>query len=68
MSDEADDANLRIELELYSTLKANRLQKPEAYFCGVCLSCKIPVENPKRWCSAECRDSWSLKKKNRIHQ
>jgi len=25
---------------------------------GLCLSCGEPVESPRRWCDAECRDQW----------
>jgi len=68
MSDEADIAQQVIERDLDLSLYTNRLQRPEAYFCGVCLECEEPTEHPKRWCSADCRDKWSLRKQNRIHQ
>lgn len=25
---------------------------------GSCLNCTEPVEKPKRWCDADCRDDW----------
>lgn len=25
---------------------------------GCCLNCGQPVESPRRWCDADCRDQW----------
>jgi RNA polymerase-binding transcription factor DksA len=29
---------------------------PEA--TGYCLNCGLPLPEPRRWCSADCRDDW----------
>jgi hypothetical protein len=41
------------------TEHAMRLKRPEGPApTGWCLWCEDPVENPKRWCCAECRDHY----------
>ena len=66
--DEADNAQIKIDIDSERAIIAARLHQPEAYFCGVCIECEEPVEYPKRWCSKSCCDVWSLRKNNRINQ
>ena len=56
MTDQFDRATEREEMDREAALK---LRKPEGPTpTGECLWCGEPVESPRRWCNAECRDAW----------
>jgi RNA polymerase-binding transcription factor DksA len=59
MADEADRAQEETERALARAIAHARARTDEALpFTGVCHWCGEPVEHPRRWCSAECRDEW----------
>ena len=66
--DEADIADILITRTSETAIMSAGLAKPEAYFCGVCMECEEPVAYPLRWCTPSCRDTWSLRKANRLGQ
>ena len=56
--DEADLTQERAEREAELLRRASvKPAGPEP--TGACLWCDEPVEHPRRWCDAECRDQWS---------
>lgn len=58
MADEVDIAQERMELEYrYARLAAQHF-RAEASATGECLWCGEALEDGRRWCNAECRDSW----------
>lgn len=44
----------------YQSMALKQSLKPvaTAVFTGFCLNCDEPVQHPRRWCDAECRDDW----------
>lgn len=58
MPDIADKANDLVAMNEELALKEVRSRKPKAEFTGYCLSCHEVVEQPRRWCDADCRDLW----------
>lgn len=60
MADEADLANSHNETMLSHQLQYRKPVGPQA--TGFCLlrGCGEPLEEGKRWCSAECREIWEL--------
>jgi hypothetical protein len=63
MADIIDKANDLVEMTEKFALESLRSQKPKALFTGFCLHCEIVVEEPKRWCDADCRDQWEVRNK-----
>lgn len=64
--DDADIAGERDEKLMSSRLKAAHDFAPEAKACGVCLNCGEPVAPARRWCDAECREDWELRRRQGI--
>lgn len=58
MADEADHANEYAERMLASQIAEARTAPPALPSCGACLWCGDPVNEAKRFCSAECREDW----------
>ncbi len=57
--DEADITQAREAfVDLENHYKSRRLTTATA--TGDCLFCDTPVEPPRRWCNAQCRDDWQL--------
>lgn len=63
MSDEVDVSNDNIERDLSIARKVSASRKPEAFHTGECLFCTAQLEDPKRWCDADCRDAWEYKRR-----
>jgi len=57
MADMIDDAQQATELNLKQALYRRRAV-PNLTATGFCFYCDEPVELPRRWCDAECRDEW----------
>lgn len=58
MADEVDIAQEQMELEYrYARLAAQHFRE-EVSATGECLWCGEALEDGRRWCNAECRDSW----------
>lgn len=60
--DDADITGERAEVEMERRLKAAHDFAPEAKACGMCLNCAEPVPDGRRWCDAECREDWELRR------
>lgn len=59
MSDDADRAQDRSELE--DTIRKKYIQHPtlEVGHTGYCLNCGEPVKSDMRWCDVFCRNDWA---------
>lgn len=62
MADQVDVANDWNSLHNDMLVKAARSKPLEVEATGACLFCEEPVEAPKRWCDAECRNEWERRK------
>lgn len=58
MTDIVDDAQKAVEFNLKTALHHCRRDEPNAVATGFCLYCDEPIEPPRRWCNADCRDEW----------
>jgi len=56
MSDDIDRANEYVQTLTDAALSVRKPAGPVA--TGRCLNCDQPVESPRRWCDADCRDQW----------
>ena len=54
MADFADDSSNLSEQLLSVALRHKKPEGPKV--TGKCHFCGEPIESPKRWCDAECRD------------
>lgn len=52
------------ELETYERFRANKPSK-EVKETGFCLYCGEPLPKGRRWCNADCRDSWEKENRRR---
>ena len=52
------------ELEAYEKFRSKRHRK-EAEETGYCLFCGEPLPKGRRWCNADCRDSWEKENRRR---
>lgn len=59
MSDEADKAQDREELEDQIRRKYTRKPELEVPPTGYCLNCGEPVKYDMRWCDVFCRNDWA---------
>ena len=57
MADILDQADIQAEYALKNALSQKKAE-PSKTYTGYCWLCENPVEPPKRWCDAECRDKW----------
>ena len=58
--DEADIANDYLEHMIDNAVKtAHNKAKTELNTTGKCLWCDEPVNDTRRWCSADCRDEFA---------
>ena len=57
MADIVDQADVQVEYALKNALLQKK-PEPSKKYTGYCWLCESPVEPPKRWCDAECRDKW----------
>lgn len=60
MADEADVTQERIEREIEIMRQAIAAMTEEVKPIGECLWCGEVLDDSRRWCSVECRDSWEL--------
>ena len=58
MADDVDKASEREELDRAAHIADIQNRKPAAVATGLCLEWSEPVDNGKRWCCADCRDTW----------
>lgn len=58
MGDILDQADKHIEYVLREALSKSKMPEPSKVHTGYCWFCESPLEAPKRWCDAECRDNW----------
>lgn len=59
MSDEADIANDRAQLDLERAIAAARRSPERPEPTDICLNgCGDPPAPGSRWCCSECRDDW----------
>lgn len=56
MADDVDLMQDREQIFLDQQLKVRKPEGPQA--TGKCLTCETPVEAPRRWCDADCRDDY----------
>lgn len=63
MSDIADKANDLVAMNDELALRGVRNKITKAEFTGFCLNCDEVVEEPRRWCDADCRDQWERRKR-----
>ena len=54
--DIVDQANAISEVYTRAAVSTRKPEGPKA--TGYCLWCEDPVESPRRWCDADCRDQW----------
>jgi hypothetical protein len=61
MADDIDKANDQVQKTLDSTLRAMRKNsgEPPKTLTGKCIWCEEPIRDNRRWCSAECRDTYT---------
>lgn len=57
LSDPADVATRNEEMARVGAVAASRRPAGPQY-TGVCHYCDDPVDAPRRWCNAFCRDFW----------
>lgn len=57
MSDKADDADALVELQLRAAMTCRQRQVMRQ-FTGCCYWCREPVESPRIFCDADCRDDF----------
>ena len=57
MVDDVDKANEQIQKGIEDTLKNISTVIPKN-ITGECFTCGQPVDNERRWCNADCRDSY----------
>ena len=60
MADEVDVTQERIDREIEIMRRAIAAMSEEVKPIGECLWCGEVLDNGRRWCSVECRDSWEL--------
>ena len=58
MADILDQADVCMEYALKDALTKSKMPEPTKTYTGYCWFCESPLEAPKRWCDAECRDNW----------
>ena len=63
MADEVDVTQERIEREIEIMRRAIAVMSEEVKPIGECLWCGEILDNGRRWCNAECRDSWELRRR-----
>lgn len=63
MSDEADMTQDRMEIE--EKIRKRYVHRPEreADAVGYCLECGEELPLTMRWCDADCRDMWELRRR-----
>lgn len=54
--DESDMGTLREEQAREIAVAVRKQEGPA--FSGCCALCGDPVDAPRRWCDADCRDQW----------
>lgn len=57
MTDEIDRANDVADV-LRSAALRQRKMVPSVVATGRCLNCHTDIKRDRRWCNAECRDTW----------
>ena len=57
MADILDQADIQVEYALKTALSKKKAERSKTY-TGYCRLCEHPVDPPKRWCDADCRDRW----------
>ena len=57
MVDDVDKANEQVQKGIEDTLKNISTVIPKN-ITGECFTCGQPVDNERRWCDADCRDSY----------
>ena len=60
MADEVDVTQERIEREIEIMRQAIAAMGEEIKPIGECLWCGEVLDDSRRWCNVECRDSWEL--------
>ena len=60
MADEVDVTQEQIEREIEIMRRAIAAMSEETKPIGECLWCGETLDDGRRWCNAECRDSWEL--------
>jgi hypothetical protein len=55
--DDVDKANEQVQKGIEDTLKNISTVIPKN-ITGECFTCGQPVDNERRWCNADCRDSY----------
>ena len=56
--DDADITQERLEREQKARETRISASEPEVLATGLCLWCEEVLTPKKRWCDADCRDSW----------
>ncbi|MCO5761905.1 MAG: hypothetical protein NHG36_10385 [Chromatiaceae bacterium] len=59
MSDPADQADDQVEAFTKTAMSRKQPEGPK--YTGFCANCGEPVESPKRWCNAECREDHQVR-------
>lgn len=64
MSDHADLALEIVEARNARALEVHASrQETGPVYTGYCLECGEDLDNPRRWCDAECRDQWERRQR-----
>lgn len=59
--DDADLTQMREETQAALLAKHKPELKPDAVATGECLWCEAIIQPNRRWCDADCRDSWECR-------
>lgn len=67
MADIIDKANDTADFLLSASLRNRQLGATVAPAVGIgmCLHCKSPITDNRRWCDADCRNGWELDAKRK---
>ena len=63
MADEVDKANDLADELIRRAIAYTSTRKEDTVATGFCLNCAEDVPDGVRWCSSECRDDWTKRKR-----
>ena len=65
MADDSDITQDRLEIEERIRKRYTQKTTQEIDASGFCLECDEELPPAKRWCNADCRDMWEVRRKNK---
>lgn len=57
---EMADEQIRVNFEIGQARMRAQVVSPVA--TGKCLHCKLVLDDDRRWCDCDCRDTWELRR------